>query len=249
MTSSDPVVLHTAAAVPATTSSSDSPWHEFARRDPYTYIMTGVRSGDRQQFWETGEIAVSQELLPIVQEFCAARGTAVEIGCGVGRLVVPLAHYFQTVIGIDISPEMVRQARQNAQSRNLTNVGFHVAADLHSSIATLDGNADFVYSLLVFQHIEEFSAIESYLQLVSSWLSPTGVAYLQFDTRRPTLLYNLKNVIPDRMLPRNLRRGIRRIRREPKQLEQSFAKVGLAVLRDVGRSTTYHRYVLKRSYR
>jgi SAM-dependent methyltransferase len=241
--------LQAGAADPAAIASSDSPWHEFARRDPYTYILTGVRSGDSQQFWETGEIAVSRELLPIVQEFCPARGTAVEIGCGVGRLIIPLARHFQRVVGIDISPEMIRQARQNAQRRSLTNIGFHVAANLQScsSVATLKGSVDFLYSLLVFQHIEEFNAIEQYLQLVSSWLSPAGAAYLQFDTRKPTLLYDLKNVIPDRILPRYLRRGIRRIRREPKQLEQSFTNLGLTILKDVGRSTMYHRYVLKRS--
>ena len=41
------------------------------------------------------------------------------------------------------------------------------------------------------------------------------MALLQFDTRRASLSYRLRNALPDPLLPRPWRRGIRRIRHPP----------------------------------
>lgn len=232
------------------TLSSKSRWHDFAQRDAYGYILTGFRQRDRQEFWRSGEMTVTHELLPATEEFGVTRGTALEIGCGVGRLVLPLSRHFERVVGVDVSPEMIRQARAIAAERNITNIEFYTAADLNCSAsggpARLYGRVDFIYSLLVFQHIEEFPLVEQYLQLVHAWLCETGIAYLQFDTRPEQFLYWIKNALPDRVLPRHLRRGIRRIRRKSDDLEQTFSNLGLLILKDIGKCTNYHRYVLKR---
>jgi SAM-dependent methyltransferase len=227
---------------------SESRWHDFAQQDAYAYIMTSLRRGDRQEFWKSGETTVARELLPIADEFGISRDTALEIGCGVGRLVFPMAQHFDKVVGVDISPEMIRQARMVASRRKVTNIEFYTPADLLSATsgaAGLKRSVEFVYSLLVFQHIEQFHVIEEYLRLVCSWLSPKGVAYLQFDTRKETLLYKVKNAIPDQMLPRHLRRGIRRIRRKPNELEESFNTLGLVIAKNDGKLSEYHRYVLR----
>lgn len=229
-----------------------SPWHDFAKRDAFAYILTGLRRGDRREFWRSGETTVSRELLPVMDEFRINRGTALEIGCGVGRLVFPIAQHFQQVIGVDISHEMIRQARAFSAQRKVTNVKFLSVCDPEqagSGWHELDGQVDFIYSLLVFQHIEEFDVIKQYLGLVRSWLSRTGVAYLQFDTRAETMLYRVKNALPDPMLPPNLRRGIRRIRRKTSELEKSFEVFGLTIAKNIGELTKDHRYVLRRDQR
>jgi hypothetical protein len=59
--------------------------------------MTDLPQGDRQEFWRSGEIAVSEELLPVIRGNAMPFGTALEIGCGADLLVFPLANHFERV--------------------------------------------------------------------------------------------------------------------------------------------------------
>jgi len=225
-------------------------WDEFARIDAYTYIMTDLPRGDRSAFWQSGETAVSEELLPVVRKHAVPLGTALEIGCGVGRLIFPLAKHFERVLGLDISPEMVRQGTTLAAQKNIPNAKFFTLADYkraQENVGLTEGSVDFVYSLIVFQHIADFSAIEGYFELIKVWLSPGGVAHLQFDTRPRNLVYRAKNSLPDFLLPRFMRRGIRRIRRTAGELESGFAHYGLDIVENLGPSTEYNRYILRKS--
>ncbi|HEX5422889.1 MAG TPA: hypothetical protein VFW94_05020 [Candidatus Acidoferrales bacterium] len=80
------------------TSSGDcsarSKWNDFAEDDAFGYIMTDLAGGDPRLFWESGQKTVKEELLPIVQEFEVKPTVGLEIGCGVGRLVLPLCAIF-----------------------------------------------------------------------------------------------------------------------------------------------------------
>jgi SAM-dependent methyltransferase len=229
--------------------ATESQWNDFARIDAYTYIMTDLPGGDRQAFWQSGETTVSEELLPVIRKYAVPLGTALEIGCGVGRLVFPLAGHFERVLGLDISPEMVRQGTSLAEQKSAANVRFFSLADFkhHPNDFGLMGGVDFIYSVIVFQHIADFSMIEDYFELVRLFLSSHGVAYLQFDTRPRNLAYRIKSCMPDVLLPRFLRRGIRRIRRSVNELESSFARHGLEIVESLGPATEYNRYVLRRS--
>jgi SAM-dependent methyltransferase len=225
-------------------------WNEFAHIDPYTYICTKVPRGDRQAFWECGELVVRDELLPTIHRLQGRLGTALELGCGVGRLLLPMAGHFRQVVGLDISDEMVRLGRELAAERRVANVEFiHIADpyDLKQQLATSGGSVDFAYSLLVFQHIDCWPILDAYIEAVSFLLAPNGIAYLQFDTRRKNLAYQAKMVLPDFVLPRFLRRGIRRIRRDPADLEAVFAEVDLHLAGSITPGTNYHCYVLRKS--
>ena len=235
---------------PGGVQGGESEWNDFARIDAYSYIMTDLPRGDRRAFWQSGETTVSEELLPVIRKHGAPLGTALEIGCGVGRLVLPLAGHFGQVLGLDISPEMVRQGTLLAGQRNVANVRFFSLADYKrcpQDFGLALGIVDFIYSLIVFQHISDFQAIRDYFELVTLSLSPQGVAYLQFDTRPQDLMYRVKNSLPDFLLPRFLRRGIRRIRRTADELESGFRDYGLDIIENLGPSTAYNRYVLRKS--
>jgi cyclopropane fatty-acyl-phospholipid synthase-like methyltransferase len=136
-----------------------------------------------------------------------------------------------------------------ASEKNIRNSRFFCVTDpsrLDAEISGFAGNVDFIYSLLVFQHIDDFRVIAAYIQAISSLLSKDGIAYLQFDTRDQTALYRVKNALPDFVLPRFLRRGIRRIRRTPAELEDAFARSSLEAIDSISPNTEYHRYVLCR---
>jgi cyclopropane fatty-acyl-phospholipid synthase-like methyltransferase len=228
----------------------DEPWDRFAETDPYFYILTELKHGNLDQFWQTGRQVVNREILPLLQSRGISRGIALELGCGVGRLALPLAASFKEVWGVDIAEAMVRRARASASDQHVGNAHFRAIsgpADLGQQMREYLGRVDFVYSLLVFQHVADFSAIAGYLGVIGSLLADSGTAYLQFDSRPQSLAYHLRSNLPDFMLPRIWRKGIRRIRRSSRQLEESIEEAGLRIAGQQSPSTEYHRYILRRA--
>ena len=72
---------------------------------------------------------------------------ALDFGCGVGRLVMPLASRFDEAVGVDISPSMIEIARARAQEVGVGKVSFYTTID------DVPGMFDFAHSYIVFQHI------------------------------------------------------------------------------------------------
>ena len=90
-------------------------------------------------------------------------------------------------------------------------------------------------------------AISEYIQRIGAALSDGGCAYLQFDTRKRGLDYQLRNALPDWVLPRSQRRGIRRIRRDSAWLDELIARAGMTAIEEHGRGSDHHTYVLRRA--
>ena len=76
--------------------------------------------------------------------------SALDFGCGVGRLLIPLARQCNCVVGVDVSETMLREARDNCEHQGISNIRL-IKAD-SSDCATL-GPVDLVHSFIVFQHI------------------------------------------------------------------------------------------------
>jgi SAM-dependent methyltransferase len=224
-------------------------WETFAQDDPYTYILTSLKGVPRDEFWRSGERTVLTEILPFLASHSVRPQLCLELGCGMGRLVLPLARHFRKAVGADIARGMVRHATSFARRNNVNNTFFVVISgpsDLLEKAGDLAGTCDFIYSLLVFQHIPDFSMIEGYLQAIRELLHEQGLAYLQFDTRPQNLAYRLKTQLPDFLLPRFWRRGIRRIRRSPEELGAVMRRAGLEVVGELTPNSAYHRYILRR---
>jgi cyclopropane fatty-acyl-phospholipid synthase-like methyltransferase len=224
-------------------------WEKIAQEDPYTYILTSAKGSDPQVFWQSGELTVLQELLPVIREGGIRTRVGLELGCGVGRLVVPLSSYFREMVGVDIAESMVKRALAFVHDKGIHNVEFTAISgpeELQHKAGIYASRVDFLYSLLVFQHISDFSVIEGYLRVIGMLLEEDGIAYVQFDTREQDFSYRLKTRLPDFLLPRFWRRGIRRIRRTAEEIETSFALAGLEMVKELSPHTAYHRYVLRK---
>jgi cyclopropane fatty-acyl-phospholipid synthase-like methyltransferase len=145
---------------------------------------------------------------------------------------------------------MVRSARARAAARGIANTRFVAITEsdeLLTVLPELIGNVNFLYSLLVFQHIGDFQAIASYVHSLAVFLSVDGIGYLQFDTRAQNLSYRLKTAAPDFLLPRFWRKGIRRIRRTPSEIEAALKQGGLRILDQRALGSAYHRYIVQRA--
>jgi SAM-dependent methyltransferase len=81
----------------------------------YTAAMLEAMDGVARFF--DGDYADYTDDLPLVEAYAQRTGgPLLELGCGTGRLLVPLASAGYTVTGIDLSPAMLRIARAKAEA-------------------------------------------------------------------------------------------------------------------------------------
>jgi SAM-dependent methyltransferase len=158
-------------------------WESIARTDPYWGVVTDddyrqahFTDEAKTRFFAQGEEAVAGRLKILANRFnCPAKfDTALEFGCGVGRLLLPLARRSQRVIGVDVSPTMRQHCAENARKAGLDNV------ELVDDLALVDtkGHAlDLVMSFVVLQHIPPEVGI-GYLAALLSLLRPGGWGFV-----------------------------------------------------------------------
>jgi GT2 family glycosyltransferase/SAM-dependent methyltransferase len=216
-------------------------WETFAHTDPQYYIDPTLGPGVAlEEFRESGRGIVEWAVewageLP-------GHERALEIGCGLGRNTVHLARHFGHVDGVDVSGTMVRRARERGLPAN---VALHALSgrDLRP---LPDAGYAMAFSHLVFQHVEPLDVIASYLREIARVLQPRGVAVLQFDTRPRSPGLRQAYRLPDRLLPRANRRGIRRHRRDAQVIRGLAEQAGLTIEEELGVASAAHWLRLRR---
>jgi SAM-dependent methyltransferase len=222
-------------------------WERFAREDPYFYIST-TKGGpprtaeERRAFLELG-VENAHALIREVEDDLPGWSRAVEIGCGIGRLLLAHARRFAEVRGVDISPTMLAGLRALAAEDGLSNVRTYLPDEPWDAPP---GTADYIFSSLVFQHIEDDATIAGYVLRTARALRPGGIAQFQFDTRHASVLSDARRRMPDALLPRTQRRGIRRVRRDAAWIRQLALGAGLRILRERDPDSAVHVFVLRR---
>ena len=131
-------------------------WNKLAQTDPLWAVLTSPeKKGNRWQideFFADGRATVAEALKVIQTQYPELRlGSALDFGCGVGRLTQGLAHHFDRVTGVDISEEMLVHARRYNQHGQRVTYLHNPHSDLH--LFTND-QFDLVYSLITLQHME-----------------------------------------------------------------------------------------------
>lgn len=141
-------------------SSTDIEWERWGAEDPYFGVLTDDRfrsdnltDQNRTRFFETGVQHVEHVLSVFADRFSEELrcGTALDFGCGVGRVALPLSRHFARVDALDVSPSMLAEAQRNAQAADISNIAFRQSDDVLS--AALE-KYDFVHSSIVLQHLE-----------------------------------------------------------------------------------------------
>jgi SAM-dependent methyltransferase len=151
-------------------------WDRRAEEDHKLHIATG-HAGSEETFRASG----AQDLDAIVLDGVVLDPSAeiLEIGCGVGRLLVPLAERVAVAHGVDISPVMIGKAKEYAAGA--TNV--KTALTDGSLEHLVNESLDFVFSFIVFQHIPDRAPIRRYVEEAARVLKPGGVFRFQVDGR------------------------------------------------------------------
>jgi SAM-dependent methyltransferase len=138
---------------------TDRDWEHFGRTDPYWAVFTEDRfrkeNLDQESladFLASGVTFVDWLLATIRHHIDPqfSPGRALDFGCGVGRLILPLAQRCTSVVGVDVSESMLREARAHTAAQGTSNVSLLKGDDLLSAV---QGVFDLVNSYIVFQHI------------------------------------------------------------------------------------------------
>ncbi len=157
-------------------------WDERAWENAKYYVNTEQVEWDDDDFFRSGEMTVNEEIRIDFGNICPDRDPAslrvIEIGCGVGRVTRALSRVFGEVHAVDVSGEMVRQARENLAGVDNALVYQNNGQDL-SVLPPLE--YDFAFSCIVFQHIPSKAIIENYVREVFRLLRPGALFKFQIQ--------------------------------------------------------------------
>lgn len=162
---------------------TDLAWDRLGSQDPYYGVLADPKfrgrsldNGVRAEFFRSGERHV-EEVMATIRRTVAPDFNPVstlDFGCGVGRVLIPLARRCRQAVGVDVSVAMLLEARSNCQDAG-------VDAQLLNSedMGSLDRTFDLVHSMIVFQHIPVRRGIR-FVDTLLPLVAPGGVGVLHF---------------------------------------------------------------------
>lgn len=193
---------------------SDRAYDRAGQTNPYFGVVTlnrflsaNLDAAGLREFFASGEEHVARVLAAIRAHLAAdfKPRRALDFGCGVGRILIPLAREAGQAVGVDVSDAMLAEAKRNCRERNLDYVSFVKSDD---RLSCLEGTFDLIHSLIVFQHIAP-RRVEVLVRGLLAHLEPGGVGALHFTTRlrlRRRIANRLKKTLPPVNIAVNLYR-------------------------------------------
>jgi ubiquinone/menaquinone biosynthesis C-methylase UbiE len=98
--------------------------------------------------------------------------SVLEIGCGVGRWTRSLARAGADVVGLDLSPTMVREARRRARSEGVDRNCRFIVAD--TAEFALNARFDRIVGITVLQHVLDPDRFQASVERLAAHLAPDG---------------------------------------------------------------------------
>jgi ubiquinone/menaquinone biosynthesis C-methylase UbiE len=158
-------------------------WNEFARIDAKWSILT--YPAKKFNLWEDSDFLKSGEdevksFIKLLNDYHIhfVGKVALDFGCGIGRVTQAFSSFFDEVFGVDLSQEMVDQAKAINKKNNVIYI--------QNSSSRLDmfhdHQLDLIFSILTLQHISRKELIIDYLKEFKRILKPNGIIYFQLPT-------------------------------------------------------------------
>jgi SAM-dependent methyltransferase len=146
-------------------------WDERARENARFYVNTERTDWTDEEFYASGERTIAEEILTDMTNICQGKDPkqmrVLEIGCGAGRISRALGKVFGEVHAVDVSGEMVAQAKAATAKMPHVHIYQNNGMDL-GVVPPLE--FDFAFSTIVFQHIPSREVIENYVREVNRLL-------------------------------------------------------------------------------
>ncbi len=158
-------------------------WEHYGDKNPYFGVATydkfkneNLDEFAKDEFFETGETYVEKIWDEIensfIENFKPKR--ILDFGCGVGRLTLPLAKRGEEAVGVDISPQMIEEAKKNCAEYGIENIKF---AESDENLSKVEGSFGLIHSFIVFQHINPKIG-ENIIRRMIEMLADDGIGVL-----------------------------------------------------------------------
>ena len=178
--------------------SSDREWEKFGRNDPYYGVVSlerfrreNLNPDALRDFFRTGDehVAFLMETINATVAPAFHQRRALDFGCGVGRIAIPLARVCESVTGVDVSAAMLAEAGKKAGEMGVQNLDLVLSDD---ALSRVTGRFDLIHAFLVFQHIRRNRG-EQIMERLIGLLDANGVGVLQ-------VIYAREASLPARVL-------------------------------------------------
>lgn len=173
---------------------TDADWNVIAHENPYWGVLSEekykgstLHEASKTEFFASGERYVANLLGLINNQLSglARYEEALDFGCGVGRLAIPLARRFRNVVAVDIANDMLRLTANHAEEFSLSNVE---PVESSLALAFADRRFDLINSFIVLQHIPPETGMSIIRRLVEM-TKVGGVCSLQVTYARSRKLF------------------------------------------------------------
>lgn len=134
--------------------------------------------------------AAYQKKLEITREYFSPEMQVLEIGCGTGSTAITHAPYVKHIRATDISPEMLRIAREKAKAQGVDNVTFECASV--DELQVESGSMDMVMAHSILHLLEER---DTAISRIFDMLKPGGL-FVSSTACLNDALWFLRPVIP-----------------------------------------------------
>ena len=131
-------------------------WDKLSKENSRYYIYSDCgKSISEEQFKKSGEADYNRLIKndDLINTF----DSILDIGCGTGRLTASMGYYFDRVVGIDISGEMIKLAKERLYDFN----NIELIETNGYTIPLPDKSISIAFSYLVFQHMKTEGMVES----------------------------------------------------------------------------------------
>ncbi len=138
---------------------TDQDWTSIAESNPYWGVLSAdtfrgqeISEPARKEFFHSGHVLISN-LAGFIKSHLDSKFAprrSLDFGCGVGRLLIPIARLSVEAVGLDIAPRMRELTDLNITRSGITNA---VCRPSDDNLSEAVGLFDFVNSYIVIQHI------------------------------------------------------------------------------------------------
>jgi 2-polyprenyl-3-methyl-5-hydroxy-6-metoxy-1,4-benzoquinol methylase len=196
---------------------SDAEWQEWGAKDPYYGVLTDSKyrgkelaSDAREEFFASGRQHIAAALKSCETYFgSVSTARCLDFGCGVGRLLLPLAEDAEYAVGVDIAQSMLDEAKRNSEELGLKNVALFRTLD---QIPENKNSFTFIHTYIALQHVDPSRGYQIIKDLLAR-LEKGGCAALHVTYARGRFVSNMGAEPLLVEIAKSIRLSLRRLRR------------------------------------
>lgn len=185
--------------------STDGDWERWGSDNPYFGVLSDpkflgskLKTTNEEDFYNSGKEHVEWVMGYVRLLGKSKFKRAVDFGCGAGRLTIPLASYASKVVGLDVSPSILNEAKHKTPKKLHSKISYDLS---DKQFESLPSRYDFVHSFIVLQHIPPRRG-EAMIKKLLENLEPSGIAALHITYAyeapllKKTIVWTRNHVVP-----------------------------------------------------